>query len=473
MGNKMYDLIVIGAGSGGLVAAATAVGMGAKVMLVERRKMGGDCLNYGCVPSKTFLKSAHLAHKIKNSAKYGIEIGDINISLEKIMQRVRDVITEIAPHDSRERFEGMGVDVVLGHAKITARDTVTVDGSSYTTRRILISTGSTASVPNISGLSDVPYYTNESIFELKTLPKRLIVLGGGPIGLELGQGFAHLGSQVHIIERNSRLFTKDEPEVSDIMHQQFIDDGMSLHTGSEIIKAEKRGDEVVITIKQGDTTSEVVGDILLVALGRIANTKDMGLTDIGVARDARGFIIVNEKLQTTVHNIYACGDVKGKYLFTHTASYEATIAVKNALLTPVFETDYHNIAWTTYTVPEVARVGLSEKEATEKGELGSARIIAIDKNDRAKAEDDRYGFVKIILDSKHHVLGATIVGEKAGEMLPILSLMVTKKMKIGDAMGIIYQYPIQGEIVKSIALDDFKANVQAWQRTLVQKIVSK
>ncbi len=469
--SKNYDLAILGAGSAGLVAAATARGMGATVLLVESRKMGGDCLNYGCVPSKTFLKSCRIMRNIRHAQHYGIFVGEVKPSLEQIMERVQSVIAEIAPHDSVERFTKLGADVKLGHGEIISPNSVKVGDEVFNARRIIIATGSTADVPNINGLKDVDYHTNETIFDLKVLPKKMVVLGSGPIGLELGQGFASLGSEVHVIGRSPKLFPKDEPEVSEIMIEALQDDGINLHLGCKILSIRKEGEQSIVQIEEGGEKTDIACDVLLVALGRKPNTKDIGLEKIGVKTNEKGFIIVNQKLQSSVSNIYACGDVRGKFMFTHTAGYEATVAVKNALVAPIFKTSYRNVAWTTYTMPEVAHVGLLESEATMDGAY--TKTIKISDNDRAKADDDRRGFLKLILDKNSQVLGATIVGEKAGEMIVQLSLMITNKIPLASAMDVIYQYPIQGEIVKTMAANNFKDNVKPWQLSLMKKIVHR
>ncbi len=472
-----YDISVIGAGSGGLVVASAAVGMGAKVLLIEDRKMGGDCLNYGCVPSKAFLKSAHLAQKMRKSHRYGLHDTAFSPSMADIMRRVHDVIAEIAPHDSVERYKGLGVDVKLGRGSIVDAHTVSVKAESsttnYTSKAIVIATGSRAFIPPIKGLDSVNYLTNESVFSLETLPKELIVFGAGPIGLELGQGFAHLGSKVHIVDRSPSLFSKDDPDVSGIMTRAIEYDGVKLYLSAAIDEVSQQGDRITVKITKDGTQQEIIGDALLVSLGRAPNSGGLGLEEVGVKTNARGYIEVDDYLRTSVKSIYACGDVRGKFQFTHSAGYEATVVVKNALIAPVFKAKYHNIAWTTYTVPEVAHVGMSLKDATESGVLSYTHKLPISDNDRAKAEDDREGFVKVLLDKKHRVLGATIVSDKAGEMLPILSLLVTKRMKLGELMSVIYQYPIQGEILKSLALIDFKSSAKEWQRSLLKKIVTR
>ncbi len=468
-----YDIAVIGGGSGGLVVASAAAKMGARALLIENNKMGGDCLNYGCVPSKTFLKSAHLIHQMRKSHNYGVKNLNFDVDLKEIMDRVKSVIAEIAPHDSVERFEGMGVDVKLGIGQIVGEHEVKVGENTYTAKNIVISTGSHALVPPVDGLDSVPYYTNETIFDLDKLPKRLAVLGAGPIGLELGQGFAHLGSEVHMLIRDTGLFVRDEPEVAPILEKAFIEDGMNLHFKTNLLSVQKNGDEIIFKLEKNGEEFELIADALLVAVGRVPSTKNLGLENIGIEVDSRGYIKVNDYLQTNIKNIYACGDVRGRYQFTHSASYEAGIVVRNALISPLFKASYYNIAWTTYTVPEVAHVGYLEEECKKLNIKYSTQLLPIDEVDRAKAEDDRYGFIKIILDAKKHIIGATIVGEKGGEMLPILSLMVTRRMKLSSVMAIIYQYPIQGEILKTLAYKDFNENVKPWQKNLLKKIVKR
>ncbi len=471
--NIIYDIAIIGAGSGGLVVASAAASMGARVLLVENRKMGGDCLNYGCVPSKTFLKSAHLAKSMNNAESYGFSKPKYDTLLNQIMERVSNVIAEIEPHDSKQRFEGLGVDVRFGKGKIVSKNEISVDGEIFKTKKIVISTGSTAMVPPIKGLDTVRYYTNEDIFELKQLPKRIVVLGAGPIGLELGQGFCHLGSDVSVVDRLDDLFIKDEPEAGPIMQQALINDGVKLFLGCEIKEIVKQGDETIVRVLSGENETDIPCDVLLVALGRTPNTKELGLEEVGVKTDKRGFVEVDDYLRTSVKNIYACGDVRGKFLFTHAAGYEAGVVVKNALIFNMFKANYTNMAWTTYTVPQVAHVGCLEQQAKQLGVYGYTYKLPISQNDRAKADDDRQGYVKVILNSKKIVIGASIVSDKAGDLLPLLSMMVSKKMKLSSAMSLRYQYPIQSEIISSLALLDFKQSAKAWQMSLIKKIVTR
>ncbi len=471
--NKEYDIIVIGAGSGGLVVASGAAGIGAKVLLIEGNKMGGDCLNTGCVPSKTFLKSTHLAKQMDKAQEYGFENVTYEVSLEKIMERVQKVISEIEPHDSKERFESLGVDVVFGYGKIIEKNKVMVGDEVFVGRKIVIATGTKAFIPPIKGLDTVDYYTNENIFTLKELPKEMIVLGGGPIGLELGQGFSSLGTKVHIVDLGEKLFSKDEPEVWDVMKEVFEEDKLNLHLKNSIMEVKKEGEKIkVITTYEGET-KEIQGEVLLVALGRIPNTKDIALEEVGLKLNERGFVVVNDKLQSSIETIYACGDVRGRYQFTHTAGYEAGIVIRNSLIAPVTKVNYENISWSTYTSPEVAHVGLTEKEAIEQDLFGGTLLKKISENDRAKAEDDRHGFVKIVLNKKGQIVGGTIVGNKAGEMIATLGLMVTEKMKLSKVLKVIYPYPTESEIFKAMAIEHMKNNAKDWQLSILKKFIKR
>ncbi|MFI3208127.1 MAG: FAD-dependent oxidoreductase, partial [Eubacteriales bacterium] len=367
--NYDYDVIVLGAGSGGLIATIRATKLGAKVMLIESEKMGGDCLNYGCVPSKSFLKPAHLAHKCKEASKYGLMDVDYKTDMKKVMGYVRSVVKEIEPHDSKERYErDFGATVIMGKGIVKSQHDVEVDGINYTTNRIIIATGSTAQVPNISGLNEVKYYTNNNIFTLEYSPKKMVVLGAGTIGIELGQGFSHLGSEVNMVDFAETIFQKDEPEVAEVMKEKLERDGMHLHLGYKIEKILNEGTEIAVYICKNEEIKKIMCDTLLVALGRKPNTFGMGLDEIGVKLDGKGYILVDEYLETNIDGIYAVGDCKGKFMFTQAAGYEATVAVKNAISEEVEKVAYYNMSWCTYTVPEVAHIGYLE-EVAKKDEV--------------------------------------------------------------------------------------------------------
>lgn len=465
-----YHIAVIGAGSGGLVVASGAAGLGAKVALIEGEKMGGDCLNYGCVPSKTFLRSAHVAALIHKSKTFGIEVDPPLVKMNQVMERVHSVIKSIEPHDSKERFEGLGVHVIEGFGKIQDSHTLSIGDKTITAKNIVISTGSNSFIPPIKGLSNVPYYTNKTIFDIKKSPKHLIVLGAGPIGSELGQGFSHLGSKVTIIDMAESLFTKDDPEVGPVMLQQFKQDDIAMELGASIIAVRYIKDVIHVDIRRNDIVTTIKGDTLLVALGRKPNTHNLNLDKVGVKTDKRGFIQTNDKLQTLVSNIYACGDVTGPYAFTHMAGYQASIVVQNTIFPVKRKTNYNNVPWVTYTYPEVAHVGLTEPNAIKRQIPYKKYFLPLIDNDRAKTEKDDIGFLKILTSPKGTVIGATMVGEKAGEQIGLANLAIIKKHKITAFASMIFPYPTELEIYQRAGLTALKENFKPWQQNLVKRI---
>lgn len=465
-----YHIIVIGAGSGGLVAASGAAALGAKVALIEKEKMGGDCLNYGCVPSKSFLKGAHLAKDIRGSNAFGLQTDLQEINMEALMRRVHRVIAEIEPHDSVARYEGLGVTVHLGKGSLLDPHTVEVNGQRISGKYIIIATGSAPLVPSIPGLSLVPYLTNRTIFNLKMQPRHLIVLGAGPIGLELGQGFSHLGSEVTIIDRNKGLFHKDDPEVAPLMEKILMADKIKLCLSARIISVQRDGDNIRVTFEQHGIRQEVSGDGLLVALGRIPVTKDMGLETVGVKLNERGFIITNHQLQSTVKNIYACGDAAGPYQFTHMAGYQAGLTIRNSIFRLWSTLDYSAVPWTTYTKPEVAHVGFTEPDAAAKGVLKKTILIPLETIDRAKANNDTEGFLKLILGAGNRVIGATLVADNAGEMIPLATLAIQQKLKVSAFLKMIFAYPTEAEIFKMAALKHLREELRPWQGKLLKSL---
>lgn len=467
------DLIVIGAGSGGLVVASGAAALGARVTLIEKEKMGGDCLNSGCVPSKSFLKGAHLAKDMEDASQFGIHSTIESIEIGELMHRVHGVIDQIAPHDSIERYEGLGVSVVTGAAKIKSKHEVVVDGKTLTAKNIVFSTGSKPYIPKIKGLDQVSYLTNLNIFEMDHTPKHLIVLGAGPIGLELGQGFRHLGVEVTMIDQNKSLFTKDDLEVGPLMEKVLVKDGVQLLLNSKIIEIIKENEEIKVIVEKDNNKIEIIGDELLVALGRVPNTQGLGLEEIGVKLNARGYIQTNKKLQTHVKNIYACGDVVGPYQFTHMAGYQAGLVIRNAIFHLGAKVNYYNVPWTTYTKPEVAHIGYTEQTAKELNLFKKAIHVPLESNDRAKAENDVTGFLKLIVGKKGTLIGATLVGEKAGEMIPIASLAIQQKLKPSVFMNIIFSYPTESEIFKTASLQLLRDSFKPWKANLLKKILFK
>lgn len=467
-----YHIIIIGAGSGGLVVASGGASMGARVALVEADKMGGDCLNSGCVPSKAFLRSAHLAKEIGESVRYGLSAAMKDIDISEVMKRVNGIIQTIAPHDSVERFTSLGVDVIPGRGALVNNHTVKINDKSITGKYIVIATGSRPAVPPIPGLSDVPFLTNENIFSIQTLPKKLIVLGGGPIGLELGQGFRHLGSEVEIIDMAAHLFPRDDQEVAPLMEKIVREEGITLTLSAGIKEVKKAGDGIAVILEKDGKIREVAGSHLLVSLGRKPVSKDLGLENCGVNLDQRGYIAVNKYLQTSVKNIYACGDVAGPYQFTHMAGYQAGVALRNIIF-PLIKArvDYSTVPWTTYTRPEVAHVGYTEPMAREGGLFIGSIMIDLKETDRARTENDTQGFLKLILGKKNRIIGATMIGNRAGEILPLSSMAIRNKMKATAFMSQIFSYPTEAEIFRFASIAAAKKSFKPWMKKAIKALL--
>lgn len=465
-----YNLIVIGAGSAGLLTAAGASAIGAKVALVEGSKMGGDCLNTGCVPSKSFLSSAHLVDDINRSNELGLNKPDFTVDLENIMKRVSTVIKEIEPHDSVERFESLGIDVYQSYGEFVDEHTIAVDDKHITGKSIVISTGSSPLVPPIEGLREVQYFTNENIFTLNKLPKHLVVLGAGPIGMELGQGFKHLGSEVTLIDMADKIFPKDDSEVAPLMIEVFKNDRINLKLSSSIMSVMQEGEKILVTIEKDGIKEIIRGDCLLVSLGRRANISALKLENIGIELTNKGYIKTNGKLQSNKRNIYACGDVVGPYQFTHMAGYQAAIVIQNSIFPLKKSVQYKAVPWTTYTKPEVAHVGYTEEGAKKDGVFSNKYIVPLDSIDRAITDNDLSGFLKLIINKKNVVIGATLVGNKAGEQIALATLAITQKLKLKVYLSMIFSYPTEVEIYKSVALMSLQDSFKPWHKKLIQKL---
>ena len=448
------NIVVIGAGSGGLVASLIAAAVKAKVILIERHKMGGDCLNTGCVPSKAILRSAKIANYMHRAEEFGLEAVDVKPVFSKVLKRVHKVIETIEPHDSVERFTGLGVECVQGEAEIIDKHTVKVGERSISTKNIIIAAGARPFVPPIPGLDQVPYLTSDNIWELEHQPKRLVVLGGGPIGCELSQAFAKLGSDVTMIEMNDQLMGREDSDVADVITQRFKADGIHVLTNHKALKITDDGGQKTIYCEFEGDSVEVPFDDILVAVGRKANTDGMNLERLGIKLRSNGTIETDEYLRTDVENIFACGDIVGPYQFTHTASHQAWYATVNALFGIVkkFKVDYRVIPWATFTMPEVARVGLSETDAKEKGIDYEVTSYEIDDLDRAIADGEAHGFVKIITPrNKDKVLGVTIVGHHAGDLIAEYVLAMKYNLGLNKILGTIHLYPSLAESNKFVA----------------------
>jgi dihydrolipoamide dehydrogenase len=452
------NLVVIGAGSAGLVSAYIAAAVKAKVTLVEKHRMGGDCLNTGCVPSKALIKSARVLSQIKNSSRYGIRRATADFDFADVMERVQRVIKTIEPHDSVERYAGLGVECIQGEAKITSPWTVqiTTNGETKTlsTRAIVIAAGARPFVPPIPGIEKIEVLTSDTVWDIRTLPRRLVVLGGGPIGCELAQVFARFGSEVSQVEMLPRLLVREDPEVSAMVAARFGEEGVQVLTGHKAKQVIVEGEKKFLLCESGGKDLRVEFDALLCAVGRVPNTTGYGLEELGIPVTKARTVETNEYLQTLYPNIYACGDVAGPYQFTHTAAHQAWYAAVNALFGGLkkFRADYSVIPWATFTDPEVARVGLNETEAKERGIAYEVTTYRIDDLDRAIADEEAHGLVKVLTaPGKDRILGATIVGEHAGEL--IVEFIAAMKHGIGldKILGTIHIYPTLAEANKYAA----------------------
>ncbi|MCB2114908.1 MAG: FAD-dependent oxidoreductase [Rhodobacteraceae bacterium] len=470
---KRFDrnLVVIGAGAAGLVSAYIAAAVKAKVTIVEAGKMGGDCLNYGCVPSKALIRSAKLAHQMRRADHYGLAPAEPGIAFGAVFARIREVIAAIAPHDSAERYEGLGAEVISGHARLVDPWTVEITEANgavrqLTTRAVILATGAAPFVPPLPGLDAVGYLTSDTLWEAMTArkeaPKRMVVLGGGPIGCELSQAFARLGVAVTQVEMLPRLLIREDEEVSGLVRQSMEEDGVTVLTRHKALGCSVTNGEKWIEVEAEGATRRIPFDDLVIAVGRAARLKGYGLEELGIP--AGRVIETNDYLETLYPNIYAAGDVAGPYQFTHTASHQAWFAAVNALfgIFRRFRVDYRVIPWATFTDPEVARVGLSEAEAIEKGIAHEVTRYGIDDLDRAIADGAAEGFVKVLTaPGKDRILGATIVGEHAGDLLAEFVFAMKHGHGLNKILSTIHIYPTLAEANKFAAGEWRKAHVNA------------
>jgi pyruvate/2-oxoglutarate dehydrogenase complex dihydrolipoamide dehydrogenase (E3) component/uncharacterized membrane protein YdjX (TVP38/TMEM64 family) len=456
------NLVVIGAGSAGLVSAYIAAAVKAKVTLIERQRMGGDCLNTGCVPSKALLRSAKFVAQAKRSRDFGIGHATVAFNFAEVMERVQRVIRTVEPHDSMERYSGLGVECIQGDARLTSPWTVEVNGRSLATRSIVVAAGARPFVPPIPGIEDTGFLTSDTVWNLRALPRRLVVLGGGPIGCELAQAFARFGSQVTQVEMLPRLLIREDPEASELVERRFREEGIRVLTGHAAKAFAKRDGAKVLVAEHAGAAVEVEFDELLVAVGRVANTTGYGLEELGIPVSKSRTIESNEFLATIYPNIYVCGDVAGPFQFTHTASHQAWYAAVNALFGRLrkFRADYRVIPWATFTEPEVARVGLNEQDARAQGVPHEVTVYRIEDLDRAIADEAAYGFVKVLTaPAKDRILGVTIVGEHAGDLIAEYVLAMKQGIGLNRVLGTIHIYPTLAEANKYAA--------GAWKRAHV------
>jgi pyruvate/2-oxoglutarate dehydrogenase complex dihydrolipoamide dehydrogenase (E3) component/uncharacterized membrane protein YdjX (TVP38/TMEM64 family) len=449
-----YNLVVIGAGSAGLVAAYIAAAVKARVALIEKHKMGGDCLNTGCVPSKALIRSAKMLSYARRAGEFGFRSGRIEFDFTEVMERVQRVIGKVEPHDSKERYSQLGVEVIQAEARITSPFTVEAGGRTLTTRSIVVATGARPFVPPIKGLEKIQYLTSDNVWNLRRRPERLVVLGGGPIGAELTQAFARLGSQVTQVEMMDRIMIREDEDISQLVKAKFEAEGIRVLTGHRAQEVRVEGDRKLLICGNAQGETAVEFDEILVAVGRAANARGFGLEELGVTLRPNGTIETNGLLQTNFPNIYCSGDVAGPYQFTHTASHQSWYAAVNALFGNLksFTADYSVIPWATYTDPEVARVGLNIQEAREKNIPFEVTEYGIDDLDRAIADSEDHGFVRILTrPGSDKILGVTIVGSHASDIIAEYVLAMKHGLGLNKIMGTIHIYPTLAEANKYAA----------------------
>ncbi len=462
------DICVIGAGSAGLTIAAAAAAFDASVVLVEKGKMGGDCLNYGCVPSKALIAAAKHAHAIVEAKAFGVNAGEVSVDYKRVHDHIHEVIAAIHPNDSEERFTGLGVKVIRTAGRFIDRRTLVAGDTQIRARHFVIATGSSPLVLPISGLDTVPYFTNESIFDLTKLPKHLVIIGGGPIGMEMAQAFVRLGAEVTVLEAFAAM-GKDDPELAGRVVDAVRADGASVREGAKVVKVAKHGRAGVrLTIETEKGEETVEGSDLLVAVGRVPNVGDLGLEEAGVAY-GRGGIEVDAKLKTTNRRIYAAGDITGGYQFTHWAGYHAGLVIRSILFRFGGKVNSDLITWATYTDPELAHVGLTEDQARKRHR--DVRILRwpYAENDRAQAERATAGQVKVITTKKGQIVGAGVVGRNAGELIGLWALAASQKLNVKALTGTVMPYPTLSETAKRAAVTYYTPSLQSpWLKRLIR-----
>ena len=466
-----YDMTIIGGGSGGLTAARIATALGANVLLVDKERLGGDCLNYGCVPSKSMIHVARVVQQAKESAKLGLLPADLGVDMAKVSAYIQGVIARVG---EGEKIYTEGVTVKFGQVSFNSATELSLNGETFTSRNTLIATGSHPAVPKVEGLEEVGYLTNEGAFDLTRLPASLIIVGGGPIGVELGQAFERLGAKVTIIQGPERIMSKEDPEVSETVSNVLLSEGIEIVTGARFVKASRNGNKKVVTAKRGGELLTYEADEILLALGRQANVEGLNLEAAGVNYDSKG-IKVDEYLQSSASNILAIGDVIGGYLFTHVAAYQAGVAVRNALV-PVGKkkVDYRVVPWCTFTDPEAARVGLTPDEAEK--EHKQVRIVKFPwaDIDRAQAEGETVGFIKLVLaGKKDEIVGAHMVGARAGEMLGEMALAMQNKLNLNDILNTIHAYPTMNTGIQQTVFEAYlEGAAAANNRKIVRTVLN-
>ncbi|MGS2742702.1 FAD-dependent oxidoreductase [Halomonas sp. LS-001] len=449
-----YDIVVIGGGSAGLVTSYIGSAVKAKVALVEKHKMGGDCLNTGCVPSKALIRAAHAAHEVRTASRFGVNTSEPEIDFTRVMGHVHQAITDIEPHDSVERYSGLGVEVYQDHATLTSPWEIKVGEKTLTARHIVLATGARPRVPSLPGIEHAPILTSENLWSLTELPKRLVVLGGGAIGCELSQSFARLGSQVTLVEGAPQLLGREDEDVGEYVEDVLTREGVTVMSGAKALEVTQDNQQHQLVVEHNGERTTLGFDYLLVSVGRQANVEGLGLEALGITTTNAGTLDLNERLQTRLPNIWACGDLAGPFQLTHAAAHQAWHAAVNALFGELksFAVDYRFMPAVVYLQPEVARVGLNEKEATAKGVAFEVTHYAMSESDRAIAEGATEGFIKVLtVPGKDKILGATIVAQNAGEWLGEFTLAMKHGLGLNKILGTIHPYPTLGEAAKATA----------------------
>lgn len=468
-----YNLVVIGGGTAGLVTAAGAAGLGARVALVERHLMGGDCLNYGCVPSKGIISAARRAAAMREGAEFGVTAAEVRVDFATAMQRMRRLRADISNHDSVQRFASLGVDVFLGQANFTDRGAVRVDGVELKYQRAVIATGARPSAPAIPGLGEVPYLTNETLFSLTALPRRLAVIGAGPIGCEMAQAFARFGAEVFLIEALHGILPREDRDASEIVLGRMRRDGVKLLCcGKDLKLSNAEGGGVHLVVESHGRGYDITADKLLVAVGRAPNVEGLNLEAIGVRHDKKG-VKVDDRLRTTNKRIFAAGDICSPHQFTHSAEAMARIVIQNALFFGRKRASALTIPWATYTSPEVAHVGLYESEANARGIEVNTFTQPLSQVDRAILDSETEGFARVHLrKGTDEILGATIVAEHAGDMIAELALVMTNQLGLGAIASTIHPYPTQAEAIRKLGDQYNRSRLTAGVKDIFTKLLA-
>lgn len=447
-----YNLVVIGGGTAGLVAAMGAAGLGARVALIERGLLGGDCLNVGCVPSKALISAARAAARVRDAPRFGVIAGpSAEVDFPAVMERMRRLRSSISPHDSARRFTDAGIDVFLGQGNFVGRNSVAVGDAHLEFKKAVIATGGRAAKLSVPGTDKVQLLTNETIFSLTSLPRRLIVIGGGPIGCEMAQSFARFGSQVTLIEKSAGVLPRDDADAGAIVQREMSFDGVKFEFSCDVVRVEQVDDAKVVVVRRGDREFKIEGDAILVAAGRKPNVEGMGLEVAGVRYDLQRGVEVNERLQSSNRNIYAAGDVASRFRFTHAADFMARLVIRNALFLGREKIGDLLIPWSTYTSPEVAHVGITPEEVSAASDKITTLTIQLSEVDRAILDGETNGFVRVHLKrGSDRILGATVVATHAGDMISELTLAIKHRVGLKQIASTIHPYPTQAEAIRKL-----------------------